>query len=73
MFNAGDVAACAAIYEVTVTSIVELGGASLPPTSRDALVEAIESARRERDASERAWIFRRAMDKAYSRATAGTD
>lgn len=73
MFNAGDVAACAAIYEVAVTSIVELGGPSLPATSRDALVEAIESARRERDPSERAWIFRRAMDKAYSRATAGTD
>ncbi len=73
MFNAGDVAACAAIYEVAITSILELGGGSIPALTREVLADAIAEARREADASERAWIFRRAMDKAYSRATAGTD
>jgi transforming growth factor-beta-induced protein len=73
MFNAGDTAACAAIYEVAVMSIVELAGPSLPQASREALTEALETVRRERDASERAWTLRRAMDKVYARVSGGAN
>jgi len=66
MFNAGDKAACAAIYEVAVTSILTLGKSAVDADGMQALKKALRDAAAEEDPSERAWIHRRAMDKVYA-------
>lgn len=71
MFNEGEKAACAAIYEVAVTSIITLGKSAVDADGMQALKKALRDAAAEKDPSERAWIYRRAMDKVYA-ATATT-
>ena len=66
LFNDGDPAACAAIYEIAVESLVELKGDQLPGHIRPVLMRALEAARAEHDAEESAWILRRALDAAYT-------
>lgn len=66
MFNEGNKAACAAIYEVAVTSIVSLAGSGVENDALQTLKRALREAAAEDDASERAWIYRRAMDKVYA-------
>ncbi|MHC5113708.1 MAG: heme-binding protein [Planctomycetota bacterium] len=65
MYNDGQPAACAAIYEVTVTSLLALGPDRLDDSSRDALAEALRTAATQPDVRERAWTLRRAMDRAW--------
>jgi len=62
-FNAGDVSSCAALYELAIASVVLLGADSIGPGTKADLTEALEKGAAHPDASERAWIYRRAMDR----------
>ena len=64
LFNAGDVASCAALYELALTAVVLLGNDAVQPNVRARLVDALKIGAANPDASERAWIFRRAIDRA---------
>ncbi|MGP1272234.1 MAG: fasciclin domain-containing protein [Phycisphaerales bacterium] len=61
LFNDHQPAACAAVYEVAIASALALEG-GLDGMERARLGEALDRGRRTRDAGDRAWIFRRAMD-----------
>jgi uncharacterized surface protein with fasciclin (FAS1) repeats len=63
VFNEGNVAECAAIYEVTVEALRGLD--AVPEKSRIELAKAIMAARAENSARTRAWILREAMDRAW--------
>lgn len=65
LFNAGQHAGCAAIYEVTIESMLLLGRDQLDPRVADRLEQSLAEGEREPQAFERAWIYRRAMDVAY--------
>ena len=60
IFNNGDVAGCAAIYEITCEALRTMG--SVPEESRKVLAKALKSARTESSARQRAWILRGAID-----------
>ena len=62
LFNDGQPAACAAIYEVTAESLLALG--QLPPAAEKALRVALDDTARNSDAGERAWTLRRGLDRA---------
>ena len=62
-FNAGDVSSCAALYELAIASAVLLGADAIGPGTKADLTEALEKGAAHPDASERAWIYRRAMDR----------
>ena len=63
LFNNGNPGACAAIYEVTVTSLLG-GGYDLPPAARTALEASLRNAARENDDRGRAWALRYGLDDA---------
>ncbi|MFM7051528.1 MAG: CIA30 family protein [Planctomycetota bacterium] len=63
-FNAGDASSCAALYELSIASVVLLGADAIGPAAKADLTKALEQGAAHRDASERAWIYRRAMDRA---------
>jgi uncharacterized surface protein with fasciclin (FAS1) repeats len=63
-FNAGDAASCAALYELSIVSVMLLGADTLSPSAKSDLAEALEEGAGHEDASERAWTYRRAMDRA---------
>lgn len=63
-FNAGDVTECAALYELAMTSVVLLGADAIGPRTKADLTEALGRGSEHQDAAERAWIYRRAMDRA---------
>ena len=63
-FNAGDASSCAALYELAVASVVLLGADAVGPGTKADLSEALEQGSNHQDAAERAWIYRRAMDRA---------
>ncbi|MFT5424710.1 MAG: transforming growth factor-beta-induced protein [Phycisphaerales bacterium] len=69
LFNGGQRAGCAAVYELAVESVVALGSNGL---SRN-LVQRLELSLAEAEAvdspTERAWIYRKAMDEVNSRLT----
>lgn len=65
LFNAGQPAACAAIYEVTVVALLKSHAGTLTGPQRSVLESAIDEMRREQDAAEKAWILRRAMDSVH--------
>jgi uncharacterized surface protein with fasciclin (FAS1) repeats len=68
LFNNGDEAGCAAVYEITCESI-----RAHPQTSkksRATLAEALAEMREESSASRKAWILRAALDKVYVDLTA---
>ena len=60
IFNNGDVAGCAAIYEVTSEALRTME--SVPEESRKVLAKALKAARAESSARQRAWILRGAID-----------
>jgi uncharacterized surface protein with fasciclin (FAS1) repeats len=66
-FNAGDTSSCAALYELAIASVVLLGDDAISPSAKADLSEALEQGSAHQDASERAWIYRRAMDRALER------
>ena len=66
-FNAGDTSSCAALYELAIASVVLLGDDAISPSAKADLSEALEQGSAHQDASEREWIYRRAMDRALER------
>ena len=66
-FNAGDAASCAALYELAIASVVLLGEDAIGASANAELAKALEQGASHQDASERAWIYRRAMDRVLTR------
>jgi uncharacterized surface protein with fasciclin (FAS1) repeats len=66
-FNAGDTASCAALYELAIASVVLLGEDAVSADAMAELAKALEQGASHQDASERAWIYRRAMDRVLER------
>lgn len=64
LFNKGDVAACAALYEVTCEALQIIDGVT--EKSRAELAQVLKKARAESSARERAWILRDGMDRAWT-------
>jgi uncharacterized surface protein with fasciclin (FAS1) repeats len=62
LFNQGDVAACAAIYEITCEALQITTGVT--EKSRAELAKSLTAARAEPSPREQAWILRRAIDRA---------
>jgi len=69
IFNDGEQGACAAIYEVTITALIDLASDAVGDDAVERLRLALAEGQSEKDATERAWIFRRAMDRVYQDAT----
>jgi hypothetical protein len=67
LFNVGQAEACAAVYELTARSLVDLCPHELPPTVVEALRDGLREAQREDDAVSRAWALRRGLDAAWNR------
>jgi uncharacterized surface protein with fasciclin (FAS1) repeats len=63
MFNHGDHAACAAVYEVTMNALMALPESSMNDDSRETVAGALAEGARTHSARDRAWVYRRAMDK----------
>lgn len=64
LYNAGQVRACAAIYEVAATALI--ANAELPDNARDALKSALVRASRMHGAEDQAWRLREGLDAAYA-------
>ncbi len=64
LFNSGEVAGCAALYEVTCEAL--RSNASLPEGFRKELASSLNEARAEESARKRAWILRGALDRAWA-------
>lgn len=64
LFNQGEVAACAAIYEITCEALQITTGVT--EKSRAELAKSLAAARAERSPREQAWILRHAMDRALT-------
>ncbi len=65
LFNKGDVAACAALYEITCEALQTMDG--VPEASRKEFAEVLKAARSESSARTQAWILRDGMDRALVR------
>jgi uncharacterized surface protein with fasciclin (FAS1) repeats len=66
-FNAGDEASCAELYELAITSVLLLGSDALDDGATIELANALKQGANHQDAAERAWTYRRAMDRALGR------
>ncbi len=64
IFNDGNQAACAAVYEVTCESLRIMPG--VPEKMRIELASAISDMRAEKHARQKAWILRNALDRVYT-------
>lgn len=64
LFNEGNPAACAAVYEVTCESLRTMP--DVPEKMRQELAGAIVEMRGERQARQKAWILRNALDRVYT-------
>jgi uncharacterized surface protein with fasciclin (FAS1) repeats len=62
LYNRGQAEACAAIYEVAATALLQMGDA-IPHGAQSELRSAIRASRRSHDMSDRAWTLRRALDE----------
>lgn len=62
LYNAGEPRLCAELYVLTVKSLLCLAPGELSPQAVERLATAVREAEETEDASERAWILRRAMD-----------
>ena len=69
IFNDGKPEACAAIYEVAITAIIDLAPEAVGNEAVERLRLALAEGQSEKDATKQAWIFRRAMDRVYEDAT----
>ena len=65
LYNAGSPEGCAAVYEVALRSMVELGRAYLPGKSRARITRMLENL--PSDADEKAWALRKALDGLYGK------
>lgn len=68
MYNHGNAAACAALYEMTANALIALDG-ELPQDARLALSNALVEMNDSHDSSDQAWIMRRGLDRAYAAMT----
>ncbi len=68
-FNAGDTASCAALYELAINAAVLLGDDAVAAGAKAELTDALSKGAANQDPSERAWIYRRAMDRALEMMT----
>ncbi|MCF7676311.1 MAG: CIA30 family protein [Akkermansiaceae bacterium] len=64
LFNKGEAAACAALYEVTCEALQVIDGVS--EKSRAELARVLKAARSEASDRKRAWILRDGMDRAWA-------
>ena len=64
LFNKGETAACAALYEITLEALRGMEG--VPEESRNALNEALKKSRVEKSSRLQAWILRGAMDSTWT-------
>lgn len=62
LFNHSQPEACAAVYEVALSSILALGRDALGGDTRSMIHRAVRDGQRMHDAGERAWHYRRAID-----------
>lgn len=67
LFNEGNPGACAAVYEVAINAAVNLSPGVLDDAARTILKRSLKDGFAEHDMSERAWIYRRAMDAVLER------
>lgn len=65
LFNNGQIAACAAVYEVAVESMIGLGGERLGSKVLARLRTSRADAKASSSSRDQAWILRRALDDAY--------
>jgi hypothetical protein len=66
LFNDGQHAACAAVYEVAVESLLKSHADTLIDKERTALQDALDKMKTEKDnPRQQAWTLRRAMDAVY--------
>lgn len=65
LFNMGQPGACAAIYEVAVSSLLKSNADALNDSDRSTLRQALRDIRNNQDPREQAWTLRRAMDRVY--------
>jgi NADH dehydrogenase [ubiquinone] 1 alpha subcomplex assembly factor 1 len=63
LLSGGQAEACAAVYEVTATSLVKLAGDKLPATAVARLEAALRCASRTTDGAGRARVLRKALDE----------
>lgn len=64
LFNAGQPEACAAVYEVSIESVLQLGGELLDRRVKQRLEMGLAEADASHTLPDRAWALRRAMDDA---------
>jgi hypothetical protein len=62
LFNAGDAAGCAAVYESVAATVLGLAGDRLSAASRERLESGLDQARHSHSPSDRAWALRHAFD-----------
>lgn len=67
LFNAGQTAACASVYELTIESLLALGAGRLDRATIQRLEMGLAEAETMHSASDRAWVCRRTMDEVYAR------
>lgn len=66
LFNDGQHAACAAVYEVAIESLLKFHADTLTDKERTALQDALDKMKTEKDnPRQQAWSLRRAMDAVY--------
>jgi uncharacterized surface protein with fasciclin (FAS1) repeats len=63
LYNSGQTAACASVYEVAALAILELGD-DIPGDASKALSNALRKMEHSHNGSERAWIMREGLDNA---------
>lgn len=64
LFNSGNADACAAVYEVTCEALRSMAG--VPEDCRADLARSLAKMRAEKSDSDKAWILRRALDRALA-------
>ena len=71
LFNNGQHAACAAIYEVAIEATIAFGGFAADSPVSQRLEMALAEAETDQSWSDRAWTYRRAMDDVYEQLDRG--
>jgi transforming growth factor-beta-induced protein len=66
LFNNGQPAACAAIYEITTLALLAMDNSRVATDARKALQSALERAATQPDPAEQAWTLRRGLDSALN-------
>jgi hypothetical protein len=65
LFNRGQTAACASVYEITAKALLALEE-DLPEAAERSLTRALRRMSMSHDSSDQAWIMREGLDEAYA-------